>query len=459
MHTMPAYLKNPQGFTLIESLVLLFIFAIVSVTFMETYTNGTRLILESKNRFGATALANQKMEIIHSMEYDKIATTAGIPAGDIPALETLSINGIKYQIRTTVQYVDDSFDGTAGQASDPSADKIPNDYKRVNIAVSWGTEGVNQVVTLSTDLVPKGIETGGTGGVLSINVVDSAGVGVEGADVHIQNSVAGIDTQAQSDVFGNVMWPDSPVGMQNYIVTVSKNGYYATQTYPPYPTSPYNPIDEHVSVIASTVNQKTLTMDRYADMEFHTKDFFGTAIPNISFTLKGGKMLGTDVDPDAPDPTIYEFSQNLTTDTSGLYTLENQSYGTYILTFVDPQYVFYKMTPEDVVANSFSAKAGETNTRDIVLLDSQQGSLWVTVQDVVDDNPIANAQVTLSGPSLVDPLVVQTDQYGFAYFPETALPLPADAYTLEVSSSGMTTDTSTVNIDTTLVTKTVKLSV
>ena len=114
-----------KGFTLIESLVFLFMFTLISLVFFQSYTVGTRLIIESKNRLGATALANQKMEIIRSIDYSLIGTkhwngsawVYGIPAGDILEDETISVNTVKYSVHTFVQYVDDGFDGTLDRKS------------------------------------------------------------------------------------------------------------------------------------------------------------------------------------------------------------------------------------------------------------------------------------------------------------------------------------------------------
>jgi Tfp pilus assembly protein PilV len=66
--------STKKGFSLIESLVFLFIFMLISVVFLQVYLVGTRTIFDSKNRLGAVALANQKMEIIRSIEYADIGT-------------------------------------------------------------------------------------------------------------------------------------------------------------------------------------------------------------------------------------------------------------------------------------------------------------------------------------------------------------------------------------------------
>ncbi|MEK9151160.1 MAG: carboxypeptidase regulatory-like domain-containing protein [Patescibacteria group bacterium] len=440
-----------RGFTLIEALVLLFIFAVVSMTFLETYATGTRLIIESKNRLGATALANQKMEIIRSIDYDIIGTTTGIPAGDILEYETISVNTVKYRVHTFVQYADDIFDGQLG--GNPT-DTIPNDYKRVKISVSWGALGTDQTVSLFTNIAPDGVETSAGGGVLSINILDSAGMGMSGASVHIVNSAAGVDVTTQTDATGNITLPGTPAGTQNYALTVSKGGHYGVMTYPPYPTSPYNPIDEHASVAAGVLNQKSMVMDQYADITVRSKDPFGTDVPNIAFNMTGGKILGTDP---VTLASIYEYNQNLSTSASGVKDIADQSYGQYTLAESDARYQLHKLSPEGATKDIFDALAGQATAVDMVLLDTQIGSVKVVVINDADGSPIAGATVRLTNTSLGYDATQLSDQYGFAYFP-TALPgLVAGTYNLAVSATGFQSDTDTANVNNALITETIDL--
>lgn len=441
-----------RGFTLIESLVLLFIFAIVSMAFLETYATGTRLIIESKNRLGATALANQKIEIIRSIDYDAIGTTTGIPAGDISEYETISVNTVKYRVHTVVQYADDVFDGRLG--SNPT-DAIPNDYKRVKIEVSWGALGTDQTVALFTTVAPDGVETSAGGGVLSINILDSAGMGVPGASVHIVNGASGINVTVQTDATGNITLPGTPAGTQNYALTVSKSGYYGVSTYPPYPSSPYNPTDEHASVVNGVLNQKSLVMDQYADIAVRSKDPFGTDVPNINFGMKGGKVLGTDPMTSAP---TYEYDQALSTNASGIRDIPDQSYGQYTLSESDARYELYKLNPESVTKDVFDASAGQAITTDMILLDTEIGSVKTVVTNQADTSPIAGASVRLSNTSLGYDVTQATDQYGFAYFPTVLPGLVAGTYDLAVSAAGFGNDTSTANVGSSLVTKEISLT-
>ena len=451
-----------KGFTLIEALVFLFIFAISSMAFLQTYAVGTRLIIESKNRLGATALANQKMEIIRSIDYDTIGTKRwngsawvyGIPAGDLLEDEAVSVNTVQYQVHTFVQYVDDAFDGTLGGSP---TDAIPNDYKRIRVSVSWGALGADQTASVFSNVSPNGIETSAGGGVLSINILDVSGSGVSGATVHIVNSASGVDITTATDSTGNITLPGAPAGTQNYALTVSKSGYYGAMTYPPYPTSAYNPIDEHASVVAGVLNPKTIVMDQASDILLHTKDPFGTAIPNIDISIEGGRILGTDMLTVPPMP-VYGLKQDTSTDASGDKTFAAQSYGQYALTVSGAGYQFYKLTPESATATVIDVVAGVNSDVTAILLDTAIGSVKAAVTNQSDGSPVAGASVHLSSASLGYDATRTTDQYGFAYFPEALPELAAGTYDMEVSATGFASDASTANVNGALVTNNIALT-
>jgi hypothetical protein len=435
---------------LIESLVFLFLFAIISLVFFETYAASTRLIIDSKNRLGATALANQKMEIIRSIDYDTIGTTTGIPAGDLLENETISVNTTRYEVHTFVQYVDDSFDGTV-----TTGDAIPTDYKRVRITVSWGDLSPDRSVVLFGNFSPKGVETAGGGGVLSINVLDGGGTGISGATVRIVNGVAGVDVTATTDGTGNITLPGAAAGTELYVLTVSKAGYFGATTYPAYPTSSYNPVDVHASVVAGVLNQKTIVMDQLSTIAMRTEDPFGTAIPNIGYTLAGGRVLGTDP---LTGVSVYGFSATAITDASGEAEYVDQSYGRYTLTIPDTTaYQFLRLSPSETALNEVAVAAGASTDIVGVLMDKAIGSVLVQVKNSADDSLLPGANVQLSNGALLFDVTVVTDQYGQAYFPTTLPALAPETYEVSVSLDGFTTRTDVVNVNNTLQTVVIEL--
>ena len=167
--------KN-HGFTLIEALIFLFIFSIITVTFYSVITLGTGYILESKNKLAALALANEKMEIIRNLNYDDIGTTTGIPSGSITESEDVVSGGKTFHVKTIVQFIDDALDGVL------PADSMPDDYKKVKITVSWeGVKGATRSVYLVSGFTPPGLEVNSGDGILVINIINGAGVGISQA--------------------------------------------------------------------------------------------------------------------------------------------------------------------------------------------------------------------------------------------------------------------------------------
>ncbi len=73
--------------------------------------------------------------------------------------------------------------------------------------------------------------------------------------------------------------------------------------------------------MASALNQKTIVMDREVDIPLRTQDPFGTDVPNVDFTLSGGRILGTDP---VTSNNVYGFSATGTTDGSGETMYENE---------------------------------------------------------------------------------------------------------------------------------------
>lgn len=444
--------KSYPGFTLIESLVFLFLFTVISLTFFQVYAVGTRLIIESKNRLGATALANQKMEIIRSIDYDAIGTTTGIPAGDLAEDESISVNTILYQVHTFVQYVDDPFDRLV---TDSPVDAIPTDYKRVRVSVSWGNEGPDQTVHIFGNFSPRGVETSGGGGVFSINILDTGGSGVPGASVRLVNSAAGVDVTGSTDATGNLTLPGAPAGTQAYTIAISKSGYYGATTYPPYPTSAFNPVDIHGSVVAGVLNQKTMVMDQSSDITFTTKDPFGTAIPSIDYAIEGGRIIGADP---VTSANVYGFDEAGTTDVSGEASYPGESSGQYTVSVTAPDHQFYKLLPESALANQFTSTAGVASDVTAVLLDETIGSVLIKVVNAADGSVLAGASVQLSNTTLSYDVTVTTDQYGYAYFPTTLPELVDENYDIDVTLSGYADESATVSVSGALVNQTIQMT-
>lgn len=218
--------RKNSGITLVEVLIGTALLALIFFGVFGLIQLSFKLIAQSKARVTATALANQKIELARNLAYNQIGTVGGIPAGSIPENETVTRNGVAYTIKTTVTYVDDPFDNTF--PSDP----LPWDYKKIKVAVSW-TGFMGGAVYLLTDVAPRGIETTGGGGIISILVFDANGQPVPQASLYVKNDAVfpAIDATYQTNDQGQLFLPGAPACSDCYKITATKAGYSVDRTY------------------------------------------------------------------------------------------------------------------------------------------------------------------------------------------------------------------------------------
>lgn len=256
---MDTFFKIPvnKGFSLVEVIVASSLLLIVFIGITGAFKTILELTFYNKAKLSAIALVDEKMELIRNMSYDSIGTVAGIPSGNILQSEVVSLNGINYTRRVLAQYVDAPEDGLGSLDSNG----IVADYKRVKVEVSWIKKGKTRKIFMVSSFAPKGIETVTGGGTLIVNVLNSAGMPVPSANVHIENNTISpiVSVNTFSNINGQVMFPGSLVG-SDYKVTVTKNGYSTAKTYSADTSNP-NPSPGHLSVIEGETTVTTFQID------------------------------------------------------------------------------------------------------------------------------------------------------------------------------------------------------
>ena len=438
--------QGQRGFTLIEMMVLLFIFSITTVTFYQAFAVGTEQILEAKNRRGAVALANQRMEQIRNIPYDDVGVVGGIPEGDLDGDELVTVNTRTYHVLTEARFVDDPDDGTLGGAPN---DTVPNDYKIVDITVRWGQETTRQSVQLVSRFVPPGgIEVAAGGGTLSINVLDADANPIKDASVALYNNAVSptVNFTNTTNSIGNLIIPGAPVADESYKITVSKDDYETVETSPPYPITAYFPTYGHATVIEETLTTVTIIINRLANLTLQTKDPFGTIVPNLDFNLVGGRILGTETD----GSKVYNVNQSLVTNGSGVVTQDQSSPGGYEVAITNANYILWKVSPGDASDRAiFDLLPNESATFDVIALDKSLDSIFISVSDAGTNVAIAGASVRLQNATSGFDVSLTTDEYGRAYFPNDLLmPLQnGETYDFTVSATGYSSLTDTVTVD------------
>lgn len=436
--------NNLTGITIIEALVVLFIFALITVAFYSVFSLGMNYIAESKNRLGAIALVSEKMEIIRNLKYDDIGIQGGIPSGNILADEDVVENGKSYHVKSFAQYIDDSFDGNY------PGDLVPNDYKRIKVTVSWaGARGGGEVSSVSR-FVPPGMEVAAGDGILSINVIDSQGQPVAQSDVSIINGDVSpaVNISSKTDDDGNLIFPGASASIQKYQVGVSKSGYESVSTVDPTTIIDYSPIDTNASVIAGAVNMKTIVQDKISNLEILSVDADDAAIPNVSFDIQGGRNLGPRIV--LPNDPYYNLQEtNRQTDGSGKKDYNSLSPGQYEFSNSGSISGYTLIGISDIsgfesgppVKYIYSLPAGEDKTVKIKYADNNADSLLVKVVRADDGSLVSGASVKLidgTGGSSTEMTLAD----GVAFFKAVA-----GTYTLEITAGGFNNYSESVDID------------
>jgi len=436
-----------KGITIIETLIALFIFSIITLSFYSVFSVGSKYILSSKNKIIAIALANERMEFLRNLPYDQVAIVGGVPSGSIDPDEHVSVEGKTFRVITDVYYYDDPDDGIAFGSPD---DNVPNDYKLAKIIVSWG-ETESEKATLSSRFVPPGVEANVGGGTFSINAIDYAGNPVPNVSVNIFNNEVSpnVDYNTHTDTNGNLLLQGVPTDtVQNYRITMSKSGYENVITYSPA-TAGFIPEDAHSNIIEGALNEKTMIIDLLSNLTLRSKDAFGTDIPNVEFSLIGGRRL----DDGTVEPGNYSYNQVITTNAEGEFSMDDINCGKYLLSsfsFVSGTYQFRKVeVGDDLNSNALNLLSGSDFTADVIFMDTILDSAYIKIKDSVMDTPILGANVQLRNAILGYDVTLTTDKYGYVYFPEnmTTLLQNGENYEVLVSATNYRNETTDITIN------------
>ncbi|MFA6047197.1 MAG: prepilin-type N-terminal cleavage/methylation domain-containing protein [Parcubacteria group bacterium] len=438
--------NNSSGFTLIEALVFLFIFVLITITFYQVFTLGTKYIIDSKNRLGAITLANERMEMVRNLSYANIGTVNGTISGNIPQKQDVMENGRTYSIKTEVVYVQDPLDGVA------PADVAFEDYKKVTIIVSWNSsQNGSGEVRLTSRFVPPGLEVANPGdGILSINVFSDqpGGTGISNSTVHVVNTQTGLDTTLETDSAGSLMLMGNKVteSIQKYEITVSKSDYETVATMPPYPDSPYNPVNTHASVAIGSINVANIVQNKLSNLKVKSVDYLDAAVSDIGFDIEGGKMIGTGITP--PYTPVYNMKTTTSTGSGGEKDFGPASPGTYKAVVSSSALDNYEIIGTDPISPFYLSSNAPIEFK-IKLASKNFTSLLVRALKNVSEEmqPVAGAKVVLTNTSGYS--AEQTaNADGSAFFPISADPFIAGDYTYKITADKFKDKSSTITVNT-----------
>ncbi len=420
------------GQSFVEALIGLGILLILFHALASLIIAAYDLLGNSRVRITARYIALGIMEEIRNIPYTSVGTTGGSPPGILSPTETINRNGLDYTVKTAVIYIDDPFDQLAPN------DTSPTDYRRARVDVSWtGRFNAGESVTLISDFSGEDTTTGGT---LSVLVFDANANPLPQADVRIINTAVNppIDTSLQTNASGNVLLPGMPPCSLCYQITASREGYSTDRTYGSDEVP--NPFKPHASVTLGQITQISFSIDRTATLNITStlgRESGYSLLPNKTFRLTGGKIIGTDDQGTA----IKKYDKELQTGGAGSLTLADMEWDSYQLTLptgiwdlagtnpLRPMIIFPN-TQLDVL---FASASHTTN------------SLLLSVTDA-SGSAIASASAHLTGPGSYDK-TEYTGESGVTDFGQIFLSsLQSGSYTVQVSKTGYLPRAESVNV-------------
>ncbi len=227
-----------RGFTLIEVLIATFLISIIFLGIFGGFQLAMRVVSQSRAETHALFLASQKIEEIRNLPYEQVESKQ----------ENIFSGGFDYNVQIIVENYDDCADGTVegfdcdGEPVEP--DLAPDDYKKVQITVSWEELWGGQKM-LSTYVASGRLQTGEGMGALRTTISNSAGVPLEIdildqfspcplSAIHIQNENTGLDQCYGTDPSSpgkRVLILEASPEPDDYKLIVQKQGYASAQTF------------------------------------------------------------------------------------------------------------------------------------------------------------------------------------------------------------------------------------
>ncbi len=348
-----------------------------------SYSNILDVIISSQANNVALSVMDNELEIIRNMKYEDVGIQGGAPAGKLLAEKTVQQSGASFLVKTYVRNVDDPFDGTIGGTPN---DLAPADYRLVELELTCPTCPRFSTRRVTTQVAPFNLESSSKNGSLFINIFDSSGKPMSGANVHVVNNGVNpaININDTSNVSGMLQLVDIATSSVKYEITVTKPGYSSDKTYAPGDPANPHPLKPHATVAKQQLTQISFAIDKVSTLNLKTADPMCAAVPNIAYSLNGAKLIGT-------DPDVLKYSTTSATDSSGAKTINNLEWDTYSLQNLDSQYDISAMS----LLSPLIVNPDISYNQTWVMSPKNPSALLVVVQDSTG-NLINNASVGLT---------------------------------------------------------------
>ncbi len=372
-----------RGFTLIETIVGVAIFAIIATSAWFGLIKIFDAVVILRTKTVAVNLATEQIEIIRNLPYSDIGIKNGLPIGVIPYQQELVRDQKTFLVRTTVRNIDLPFDGTIGGTPN---DTSPADNKLVEVEVSC-VNCSKQVtpILFSTRVSPKSLETTGNNGAVFISVFDSNGQPVSNAEVYVKYNATTtpIIIEDMTNNLGVLQIIDAPPGTEAYEIQVSKPGYSSDKTYSTGDPLNPSPSKLHSNVVAGQVTQISFSIDKLSTLNIKTRSITCAPISDVDFNIESSKTIGFETPKYDVDHITNSLGQRLIT---------NIEWDTYNLTLLESGKHLIGTNP----SLPFDLFADTEQNIDLILADSDPNAVLVTVVDGANQQLLSDAVVSFT---------------------------------------------------------------
>jgi len=302
------------GFTLVELTVSVVILSLIIIGFSGLFVSLIHSTVLAKRQAIAVTLATNQMEYLRSLPYSNLAVQGGsiYATSLLPATTTQTENNIKFTVKTSIDYIDDAYDG-CGQypnltlekeycrnypppSGAPATDLNPADYKIIHVSVTDNTGST--LASQDTEVAPSVAETASNTGALFVKVIDGSGNPVSGATVGVTDSKVAPTVNVSDSTDGNgeaIFYGLPPDSGTNYVINASQSSYSSLSTIAP--SGSLQPTYANQTIISQKSSSVTLVIAPQGanSLLIQATDTSGNPLSGIKIYTKGGYKNYTSV--------------------------------------------------------------------------------------------------------------------------------------------------------------------
>ena len=343
--------SHEDGFTLVELAVAVVVIGMIVISVMGLYLSLIQSSIHTKRKAIALTLATNQIEYLKSLPYNSLAVAGGsiVSSSPLPATSVQTLNGVKYTVKTSINYVDDAYDGCGSYPTQalkqqycrnypppsgaPATDLNPADYKILHVSVTDPSNST--LAAVDTQVAARVAETASSTGALFVKILDNNGNPLSGATVQVSDTTLtpAVNVSDSTDSNGTAIFYDLPPDTTgyDYNVTASLGGYSSLTTIPPAGALQPNYANQRIFIQQSSIVTLTLLPQGSDSLLIETTDVAGNPLANVKTYVKGGyKKYNASADTQYYFDTMSPSDTRPGSDASGLAALANLVPGTYL---------------------------------------------------------------------------------------------------------------------------------